>query len=508
MPRCRWSAALGTGWPPMAASGRPHNLRPLGRPLGGLRRWWRHRSLRARLMLVTVLPLAAVIALIGFVTVDATGRATLAAAEQTARERVRGDIKIATRAPNMAFRTAPGVPGTAPTLPDVFGQPMQVLDADGRLVTGSLSAQSLGALLDPEEARRARDEGDVFIVETGTAGRMLVVGRAATDQNGRPLTLLSAVPVEDILRSVEDRRNWMLIGGPVAVALLAGTVWVAVGFALRPVTALRRGAQAIADGAQRRRLPVADARDEIHDLALTLNDMLDRLAAASARQRSFTADAAHELRSPLASVRAQLEVALAHPEGQDWSKTGRDVLVDVQRLTRLSEDLLALARLDATSPAGPGEVGPADLGPLAATVAERFDAAGVSVAVDVGDPETRAVASPDEVDRVLTNLVANAVRHAASRVVVGVRAEPGWAVLTVIDDGPGIPAEDRERVFERFTRLDDARDQDAGGAGLGLAIVAETVSRYRGRVALADAGPGLCATVWLPSAATRGHEAS
>ncbi|WP_433336247.1 ATP-binding protein [Spirillospora sp. CA-294931] len=465
--------------------------------------WWRRRELRARLTLVTVLALAGALGLGGLWAVRTTERAVLSGAEHTARQRAESIEPLVGRNREAPARPGPARPVPRP-LPGVAGQPVQILDDAGRLVGASADADDLAILLDADDTRRARD-GAVFTVET-KAGTLMVVGAAARDPGGRRVTVLAAVPLSDTLRTLRAMRAWVLVGVPLVILLLAATVWAVVGFTLRPVTALRRGAQEIATSATDRRLPVPATRDEIHELSLTLNDMLDRLAAAGARQRAFTADAAHELRSPLASLQTQLEVALAHPTGQHWRETVRDVLTDVQRLSRLAETLLALARLDGTAPAGPGDAGPADLSTIAVAVAERFERARVPVRVDAPTVVT-ARAAPHDLDGVLTNLVANAVRHAASRVDIAVRVERGLAVLTVADDGPGVPVADRRRVFERFTRLDAARDRDGGGAGLGLAIVAETVERLHGEVTLANArpahatsGPGLLATVRIPAA--------
>jgi len=224
--------------------------------------------------------------------------------------------------------------------------------------------------------------------------------------------------------------------------------------------------------------------------------MLDRLAASRGRQRAFVADAAHELRSPLTSMRTQLEVAQHLGESDELAA---DLLADVARLSTLVEDLLLLARAGGDSNHPPQRES-IDVRALLIATAERYAAARVPVSVAEG-PAVYANANADELRRVVANLVDNAVRHARSKIVLAVRAEGGGAVLTVVDDGPGIPAQDRERVFERFARLDDARDRDAGGTGLGLAIVRELLAGSQGSVSLQDnpSGPGLAAVVRLAS---------
>jgi signal transduction histidine kinase len=230
-------------------------------------------------------------------------------------------------------------------------------------------------------------------------------------------------------------------------------------------------------------------------------------------------DTAHELRSPIASIRTQLEVALDFPGTQDWETTARDVHADVLRLAELAEDLLLLARLD--EQAGPGTAALVDLGELGRSVVCRYADAGVTVTM-AEPPQSGAGAASDgsvlvagdwaRLDRLIVNLVDNAVRYAKSSVVVSVGRVGPWAELAVTDDGPGIPAADRERAFDRFARLDDARSRDgdeAGGAGLGLAIVRATAQAYGGTATLGPATPagdvsgaatGLRAVVRLPAA--------
>jgi signal transduction histidine kinase len=295
--------------------------------------------------------------------------------------------------------------------------------------------------------------------------------------------------------SVQVVRTALLIGAPLLVAGFAVVCWFVVGSALRPVAALRRGAEEITATRPAGRLPVPAAEDEVRRLAVTLNDMLDRLERSSARQRSFVADAAHELRSPLTAIRAQLEVARAHPGDADWSQTAADALVDVERLSRLVDDLLVLARIeDGGHHPRPESV---DLGQIADDVVART-VSDVTLRRS-GDDEVAVLGDVDALTRVISNLVDNAARHARTGVTIDVRRQPGDGVrLTVADDGPGIPAEDRTRVFERFTRLDGARSRDAGGSGLGLSIVRELVRAYGGDVRLEDNGPGLRAVVTLP----------
>ncbi|WP_238412694.1 sensor histidine kinase [Saccharothrix deserti] len=214
-------------------------------------------------------------------------------------------------------------------------------------------------------------------------------------------------------------------------------------------------------------------------LALTTSDTFVRLNDALERQRRFTSDASHELRTPLASARTQLEVLLAHPDRVDWRRTAENTVLDLDRMQAVVTDLLFLARLE-----GPVAAGRVDLAALV----------GVPGPVEVmGD---RA-----HLERIVRNLLDNAERHASSRVEVTVTVESGGtAVLRVADDGPGIPEADRERVFERFVRLDEGRARDDGGAGLGLAIVREGVLAHGGTVGIEDSDQGTVVAVRLPLA--------
>lgn len=219
-------------------------------------------------------------------------------------------------------------------------------------------------------------------------------------------------------------------------------------------------------------MPVPSSKDEIGRLARTTNETLAALESAVERQRRFVADASHELRSPIASLRTQLEVGVAHPELLDVPGAVEDTV----RLQRLAADLLLLARLDAGERPSGARVD------LAAMVREESSQRVADrIPVRVGELAGGEVAgSRSQLARVLGNLLDNAQRHAVASVRVAVVREGEWAVLRVEDDGPGVPESERERIFERFVRLDDARARDDGGAGLGLAIARDVAVRHGG----------------------------
>jgi signal transduction histidine kinase len=315
----------------------------------------------------------------------------------------------------------------------------------------------------------------------------LAVAVAASTREGRR-TVVVARAVDLVGESTRILTGLLVVGLPALLLVVGATTWKVVGRALAPVEAIRGEVDEISAVELHRRVPDPPGDDEVARLARTMNRMLDRLQRAHLRQRRFVADASHELRSPVASIRQHAEVALAHPDGTTTAELAATVLAEDLRIQRLVEDLLLLARADehALVP-GRRQV---DLDDLVFEEARRLRAA-TDLQVDVG------AVSPGRVDgdaaglrRVLRNLGDNAARHAGTRVAFALAERDGAAVLTVEDDGHGIPAPDRRRVLERFVRLDDARARDAGGSGLGLAIVAELVAAHGGTVAIASSPLG------------------
>jgi signal transduction histidine kinase len=372
---------------------------------------------------------------------------------------------------------------------------VQVVDAKGRVRAASIDGDRLVPMLHPDEMARARAGQRLFVAgqRLGLDDEVRVVAVAAGPPND-PQTVLVGRSMSDVLKGIHALRATLLVVFPLLVLGLAAVAWRVIGATLRPVESLRRGAEDITGTGQSGRLPVPAGEDEIHRLAVTLNGMLDRLDRGRARQREFVGDAAHELRSPLANMRAALEVAQRLGPATDWSALADDLLIDTARLSKLVDDLLLLARSDAS--AAPPSTVRLDLSTVVKDVAGRYPA----VRLDLAKYPVWIVGERDAIGRVVGNLLDNAFRHTRTGVWVATRAEGPHQVVTITDDGPGIPEADRDRVFERFTRLDDARARDAGGAGLGLAIVRELVNRHRGRISLGDAGPGLRVELRFPAA--------
>ncbi len=373
-------------------------------------------------------------------------------------------------------------------IPVTGSQIVQVVDADDRVLSASTNADRLTSLLGPAEVARALDAPvTVPGSRIGLSSPLRVTAERADAGTGGSArrTVLVAQQFDDVADAQRILGVTLLATYPLLLVVLVLIAWRVVGATLRPVEALRSAADQISGTGQGDRLPLPASHDEIHALALTLNSMLDRLAAARERQRSFVADAAHELRSPLASMRTQLEVADRRGEAPDVLP---DLVEEVQRMTGLVDDLLVLARLDAT-PDG-AEPRPVELDLLLAEVVARFDDARVPVTLVPGPSVTLQLARPEHLDRVVTNLLTNGVRHARSQVRVKLLADAAEVRITVTDDGEGVPEAQREEVFERFTRLDEARDRDAGGSGLGLAIVRQLVQGLGGSVAIGGSADG------------------
>jgi signal transduction histidine kinase len=345
--------------------------------------------------------------------------------------------------------------------------------------------------------------GDAYRVAAQRIGAQRVgaqrVGAQRVGARGGTVVVYAGASLEHVTESANALRLLLAVGVPLLLLFVGFTTWTLVGRSLEPVEAIRRQVTEISVTALDRRVPEPGTADEIDRLARTMNEMLARLDAAARRQRSFVADASHELHSPLATIRARLEVALAHPDGVDWPRTAGWWLQEQARLERLIDNLLVLAQADGGVAVRSRQV--VDLDELVLRELRDLRARG-RVRIDVtGLAGGRVVGDPDQLRRVVRNLLDNAELHAASTVRVELaRVDAGRFALAVVDDGPGIAPADRQRVFERFVRLDKARGRRAGGAGLGLAIVREIVTAHGGTAEVEDSAAGARLVVRLPAA--------
>ncbi|MFI6091828.1 sensor histidine kinase [Streptomyces sp. NPDC051218] len=415
-------------------------------------------------------------------------------------------------------------------LPDGDESPVQIVDGDGRLVaasedlerisgTGVTAVKPRPASSPGREQDQGQEDDDDDGASTGDAAEPVEIsedephftsGSATVDGETEEyrfaevevsvgkkgdLTVFAGSPLAARQSAVSTALTSMLIGFPLLLAVIALVTWLVTRRALRPVDAIRSEMAAItASEDLARRVPEPDTHDEIARLATTTNETLAALQSSVERQRRFVADASHELRSPIASLRTQLEVGAAHPELLDVEGAVEDTV----RLQELAADLLLLARLDAGEKPGEGHV---DLAALAREELSQRTRDRADVRMDLKNVEVTG--SRNQLARVLGNLVNNAQRHARSHVTVATRADGPWAVLEVSDDGDGVPEGERDRIFERFVRLDDARTRDDGGAGLGLAIARDVAARHGGTLTVKEApGGGALFELRVPAAAS------
>lgn len=371
-----------------------------------------------------------------------------------------------------------------PTIQADDDEAIQLVDSQGRVVAASSNVEGRPAFssLRPQGTEPGKVTTDSIV---GVPGRYRVLALPADSPSG-PLVVYVATSLKHADATLVLQQRSLLVGVPLLIGLVVATTWISVGRALRPVDAIRTEVAEITQLDLDRRVPVPRANDEVSRLATTMNDMLDRLQASAERQRQFVADASHELRTPLAATRADLEVTLLHPEAGSWLVTARAALDETLRMQRLIEDLLYTARSDHRRGGPPMQrvdlrqvvydelVRARRFGPV------RIDSAGLADAEVIGHP--------DDLARVVRNLLDNATQHARSAVTVSLAAADGRCVLTVQDDGPGVPPEDRERIFERFTRLDGSRSRSFPGLGTGLAlaIVKDVVEHHGGTVTVTE----------------------
>jgi signal transduction histidine kinase len=291
----------------------------------------------------------------------------------------------------------------------------------------------------------------------------------------------------------------LLVVCPLIIAVLAVLIRWVTRRTLRSVEEVRDELERIGGDDLGRRVPVPAADDEISRLAATMNDMLARLEQAARQQRQFTSDASHELRGPLTRLRSELELALADPDAETPVERYRRLLDDTAELQTLVEDMLFLARWDGSPRDLSGEA--VDLDDLVLAEAKRLRAEGRLVIDTTRVGPARAYGEARHLARALRNLTENACRHARTTIYLGSRETDGRCHVVVADDGPGVPPEQREAIFERFVRLDEARSRDDGGYGLGLAIVSEIVTRHAGTVGVTTLETGgACFTITLPRA--------
>jgi len=454
---------------------------------------WTRPGVRGRITLATTAAVAIVLALAGVTLVLLLQRDLLAGV----------DASALTRAQDIAALSNGTLPPALPANQDDASL-AQVLDSNGRVLAASGNIQGESALVQPNPGQGGPQIGTLSGLPIGGGERFRVL-QEITGPPTAPRTIVVAVSLAPVDDAVQSARSLLFQLLPAALLLTALVTWLGVGRALAPVERIRRGVAAIGGGDLSKRVPLPTARDEVHRLAETMNSMLDRLEAAAGRQRRFVADASHELRSPLANIQASLEVALARQDLDLWQETGHELQGEYERMRRLVEDLLLLARLDGRIPLAHEDV---DLDDVVHEGAERLRRHAEVMVHVVPLPALRVSGDGARLAQVVGNLADNAARHAAATVSLSLRRDGDWAVVQVADDGPGVPLEDRIRIFDRFSRLDQARARDSGGSGLGLAISREIAQAHGGTLTLLSGGAeaGAVFELRLPLLATKGSD--
>jgi signal transduction histidine kinase len=356
---------------------------------------------------------------------------------------------------------------TVPFPEELFGESPLIVDS------GLVQITVLSVAADGDPVLFDRGE-DVIVV-----GRPVLVGQT-------PLTIAVSIPLQPVMDSIDTLTRSAYIAVPLLVLAIGSATWMIVGRALRPVDAITVQVDRIGSNNLDERVPEPVVDDEIGHLATTMNRMLTRLQYARDAQRQFISDASHELRSPIAATQATLEVARQNPDNVDWAATAEVLHEENARLSSLVDDLLLLARLEETT--STTSIQEVDLDELCLTEAQRPHAHPVHVHID---SPARINGNPQTLTRAIRNLVDNADRHATTRVDITVSLHDETAAIEVADDGPGIPVEDLDRIFDRFSRLDRSRNRALGeGAGLGLAIVKQIITTHHGTITAHTATQG------------------
>lgn len=375
------------------------------------------------------------------------------------------------------------VDGRTPDVLSGFGDDdtvAQVVAEGGRVVAATPNAAGLAPVAPGPTGGRQETIRTVERLPTEDAAYRLLARRVEGPVG--PRVILIAASLGDVRESTRALIFPLVVAIPAAGALLAAVTWVLVGRTLRPVEAIRAEVADISGSALDRRVPEPASDDEIARLARTMNAMLDRVEGSVDRQHRFVADASHELRSPLTRIRSELEVDLAHPDRADVWATHRSVLEEAAGMQHLVENLLHLARSDAGFGVARRDL--VDLDDIVLRAARGLRADGQVAADTKGVAAAQVRGDPTQLARAVGNLVDNAARHADSCVTFTVTENRSVAVVSVADDGPGIPPDQQERVFERFTRLDEARQGTTGGVGLGLAIARDVAVRHGGTLSV------------------------
>jgi signal transduction histidine kinase len=397
------------------------------------------------------------------------------------------DTALRTRLDDLqtAFTGGIHLPASLPDTGDE-GTVVQIIGGDAAVITQSANINDRSPLIasDPAGLTRIRTVEQARIGDT--AAYRLGVRRVVSGD--REVDVVVGAALDPSRESVSTLRRSLALGIPLLLLVVGAITWLSAGRVLAPVESIRSTVADISASDLSQRVPEPIGRDEISRLARTMNQTLDRLQAASDKQRAFVGDASHEFRTPIASLLAQLDVLLANPQPINEPQVVRRLHHDARRLQYLADDLLFLAVHD------DGQREPVralvDLDELVINAVEPIRARKI-VRVDISKVAGgRVLGDARQLNRLISNLLDNAEQHAVGHVTVELRTTGTTVELVIADDGPGIPAADRARIFERFTRLDAARQRQHGGAGLGLAIVKSIADSHNAVISVADSNKG------------------
>jgi signal transduction histidine kinase len=444
-------------------------------------------SIRVRLTLIAVIVVALVLAISGAGVIYWQHRSILD--QQQARLNTEtASVALAVsqhRAISGALRPGTGV---------------QVVDQYGNVVASSDSLSGQPPISNVRPPVGTREQVRPRSTHLGGDEDLDLVNAETISTNRGNETIYTVVFGSRIESSTKSLIVGLAIVLPIALILLGVLIWILIGLALRPIDRMRATVDSLAEDELDLRVPVPPGDDEVARLAITLNEMLQRLEVAQKRQRGFISDASHELRSPIASLLATVEVARAHPDSANWDAVSQVVTAEGRRLSRLVDDLLTLAASEENRDTHLWQT--VDLDELLFAEADRLRLQG-SLTVEISSiSAARVFGDPVQLDRAVRNVVDNAVRHAKSIIRLGLTTDGSIVRLTVSDDGPGIDPADAERLFQRFSRVDSARDRPSGGTGLGLAIVASVMASHGGAARFVPAEEGATVELTLPAMAS------
>jgi len=438
-------------------------------------RWYQRLSLRTRMLFISSTAVAIVMAVGGILLLSLLRAELIDTADDSGEDTADSVAELA----------------RAGTLPPVLAATEEVATAvqvvqAGEVISATSNAVGTRTFIRGElrpGVERVYDRRFLPFDEDGPF-RVIAVG---TETPTGDATVIVAVDVEDVHEVIAVASQMGTAGLAALIIILAGVFWVVIGRTLAPVSAIRDRAEAITGSGLHQRVPEPLRHDEIADLARTINAMLARLEDSAKRQEAFVADAAHELRSPIASLQARLETALLNSEADSDDVLTRDLLRETTRMGRLVDHLLLLARSDAGTISI--EKMPVDLEEVVRESVASVDTSAVPITANAVEP-VQVLGQAALLEHVVTNLLDNAGRYAESSIDVSLHANSTNAILTVDDDGPGIPEHLRSSVLERWVRVDESRERGTGGAGLGLAIVSEIVHVHEGEIEITESPAG------------------